>query len=110
MPLLALPRARGTAHATNTFVPLERFRWLRGESRVQSYKVPDARFFTQAFCSLCGSPQPRVDTERGIAVIPAGSIDGDPGVKIREHIFVDSKAPWFEIADTLPRYAEQAHA
>jgi hypothetical protein len=101
-------RARGTAHATNTFVPLDRFRWTRNASRVSSYKLPEARYFAQAFCSLCGSPVPRVDEERAIAVIPAGSLDGDPGVGIREHIFVGSKAPWFEITDTLPRYDEQA--
>ena len=101
-------RARGTAHATNTVVPQDRLRWTRGAERVRTYKLPDARYFAQAFCALCGSPQPRVDPERGIAVIPAGSLDGDPGVRVREHIFVDSKAPWFEISDTLPRYAEQA--
>jgi hypothetical protein len=101
-------RARGTAHATNTFVPIDRLRWTRGAARVKSFQLPDARYFTQAFCELCGSPQPRVDAERGIAVIPAGSIDGDPGVRTREHIFVGSKAPWFEIADALPQYAEQA--
>jgi hypothetical protein len=37
-------------------------------------------------------------------VIPAGGLDHDPGLRPQMHIFVGSKAPWFEIADDLPRY------
>jgi hypothetical protein len=33
-----------------------------------------------------------------------GALDDDPGVRARCHIFVDSKAPWFEITDSLPQY------
>ena len=67
---------------------------------------PEARFFTQTFCRTCGSAMPRVDPGRGIAVIPMGALDDGPGVTPREHIFVGSKAPWFEIADALPQHAE----
>jgi hypothetical protein len=95
--------ARAAAHNANFFVELDRFRWLRGADKVDSFKVPDAERFTQAFCRECGSPVPAV---RQRAVIPAGSLDDDPGVRPGRHIFVASKAPWFEIADDLPRYDE----
>ncbi len=95
-------RARAAAHNANLFVELDRFRWLRGEDRVQAFKVPDAERFTQAFCRECGSPVPNVGALR--VVVPAGSLDDDPGVRPGLHIFVASKAPWFEIADDLPRY------
>ena len=36
--------------------------------------------------------------------IPAGSIDGDPGIRTSVHIFVGSKAPWYEITDVLPQF------
>jgi hypothetical protein len=36
--------------------------------------------------------------------IPAGSINGDPGIRPSIHIFVGSKAPWYEIADALPQH------
>jgi hypothetical protein len=49
---------------------------------------------------------PLVSPARGFAVVPAGSIDGDPGVRPALHIFVGSKAPWFEIRDALPQHAE----
>jgi len=32
-----------------------------------------------------------------------GGLDADPGIVPRGHIFVGSKAPWFEIADDLPQ-------
>jgi hypothetical protein len=35
-----------------------------------------------------------------------GGLDDDPGVRPQFHIFVDSKAPWFEIQDKLPRHPE----
>lgn len=103
-------RARGAAFATNAVTGIERFRWTRGEDRLRSYKVPEARFFAQVFCGDCGSPMPRLDPGRGIAVIPAGSFDDDPGLRVMEHIFVGSKAVWFEITDTLPRHQEAAPA
>jgi hypothetical protein len=36
--------------------------------------------------------------------IPAGLLDDDPGLKPDEHIFVELKAPWFEVTDDLPQY------
>jgi hypothetical protein len=36
--------------------------------------------------------------------IPAGTLDDDPGLRPQRHIFVDVKAPWFDIADGLPRF------
>jgi hypothetical protein len=49
---------------------------------------------------------PRVDRERGFAVVPMGALDDDPGIRPQRHIFVGSKAPWYEIADGLPRDVE----
>jgi hypothetical protein len=49
---------------------------------------------------------PRVAVERNVASVPAGSLDSDPGITPNGHIFVDSKAPWFDISDDLPQFAE----
>jgi hypothetical protein len=68
--------------------------------------LPAAKFFTHTFCRTCGSSAPRVDPARGIAILPMGAFDDDPGVRVREHIFVGSKAPWWEIDDALPQYEE----
>jgi len=100
-------KARSAAHASNLVVPIEGFRFSRGQDRLSTYKVPEAQFFSQVFCRDCGSPMPRVDTARGFVVIAMGALDADPGVRPMNHIFVGSKAPWFEITDTLPQYTEQ---
>ena len=44
--------------------------------------------------------------ERGVVNVPAGALDTDPGMQPSAHIFVDDKAPWFEITDSLPQHAQ----
>jgi hypothetical protein len=78
-------KARSAAHATNMLVPVDALRFTRGEGELATYKIPEAQFYTQVFCRICGAKAPRID--RG-----------------REHIFVGSKAPWDEIYDDQPRF------
>lgn len=101
-------RAHGAAHATNAFVPRERFRWLRGAERIRSFKLPEAQRFTQFFCELCGSGVPALRAERPLVVIPAGTFEDDPGVRPGRHIFVSARTSWDEICDALPQFAEYA--
>jgi hypothetical protein len=99
-------RARSAAHCANLFVPVDGFRWTRGEGLVVEYQAPEARFFGVAFCTRCGGNVPRVSLARGWVVVPAGALDTDPGVRPQAHIYVGSKAPWFEITDELPQFAD----
>ncbi|HZJ68263.1 MAG TPA: GFA family protein [Kofleriaceae bacterium] len=98
-------KVRGTANATNLLVALPGIRFVRGEELLSSYKPPDARTFTHVFCRMCGSSMPRLDENRGIAIVPMGAFDDDPGARPERHIFVDSRASWDEISDDeLPRF------
>jgi hypothetical protein len=99
-------RARSAAHAANMFLAADNLRFTRGEDHLTFYKVPEAQRFAQVFCRACGSPMPRVDRERGIAVVPMGSLDDDPGMTPEAHIYVGSRAPWFTIADRLPQFED----
>jgi hypothetical protein len=99
-------KARGSAHGANLFCKLEDFQWTRGEQQVVDFHLPGARFFGVAFCRKCGASVARVSLGRGIVVIPASGLDNDAGLGPAAHIFVESKAPWFEITDDLPRYPE----
>lgn len=99
-------KARSAAHASNLFLALDGLRFTRGEDNLTSYKVPDAQYFSQVFCRTCGSAMPRTDASRGIAVVPMGSLDDDPGMRPQGHIFVGSKAPWFDIRGGLPQHVE----
>lgn len=96
---------RAAAHASNVFYKLDQFRWIRGAAQVREYKVTDARFHTAAFCSSCGCKVPKPSPERSIVVVPAGSLDIDPGMRPQAHIFVADRVAWFDITDTLPQFA-----
>jgi hypothetical protein len=99
-------RARSAAHASNLFTGADGVRFTRGEDLIEAYKLPEAQRFTQTFCRICGSLTPRVFRDRNLAVIPMGGLDDDPGMRPQAHIFVDSKAPWYTIADDVPQHAE----
>jgi len=97
---------RSAAHCANVFYKADGFRWTRGAGQVQDFALPGAQFFGTAFCQRCGSEVPRVSVERNVVSVPAGSLDSDPGIEPNGHIYVESKAPWFEITGDLPQFAE----
>lgn len=99
-------RARAAAHGSNGFTTPSKLQWLQGEDLLRVYRLPDADRFGQTFCGTCSSPMPRVDREHDLVVVPAGSLDVDPGVRAAVHIYWGSKASWFEVDDELPRFSE----
>ncbi|WP_394828338.1 GFA family protein [Pendulispora albinea] len=98
----------GSAFFAEIVAELSQFRWLGGESQIRLYESPvrdSPPGYRRTFCASCGSPVPTVHAERGLVSIPAGSLDDDPEVRPMRHIFVDRKAAWFGIEDTLPQVA-----
>lgn len=56
---------------------------------------------------MCGSSlYTRFDARPEVYGFPLGTLDSDPGVRPQKHVFVDSKAPWYEITDDLPQHRE----
>jgi len=96
--------ARGAAHASNLVHPLAGFRFTAGEDRVASYKIPEARYFTQCFCADCGGKVPTLDAGREIAIVPLGALDDPPPIRPQEHIWTASIPSWSGIFDDLPRH------
>ena len=101
-------KARGAAHATNLFVERDQLTWLAGEDLVTVYDLPGAVRFGQNFCRRCGSPMPRWSDKISRYNVPCGPLDTDPGAEPAYHIFVGSKAPWFQIVDGLDRFEAMA--
>ncbi len=102
-------KSSGSAFAAWLICKRAEFRWLAGESLIRKYAAPVRDTFPgypRTFCNVCGSPVPD-DSEEEVG-IPAGTLDDDPGICPQGHIFVEFKAPWFEITDSLPQFARQA--
>jgi hypothetical protein len=97
-------RSTGSAFHASTVTKPENFRWLKGEAGIREYAdTPDYKL---SFCGRCGSPVPSVLEKYGMMFLHAGGLEGDPGREVVHHIFVGSKAPWYEITDPHPQYDE----
>ena len=57
-------------------------------------------------CGICGSLLYSVVRDGAYVHVAMGSLEDDPSIRPTEHIFVGSKAPWFEITDGLPQAEE----
>jgi hypothetical protein len=97
-------KATGAAFRTRARVLLDAFRWLRGEELVSRYASSPGE--ERTFCRVCGSTLPTFFRDRPELGLPLGTLDEDPGVRPSAHVWVDSKAPWWEITDDLPQFAE----
>jgi len=98
-------KATGAAFRTRVSVPSAAFRWLQGEELVSRYESSPGQ--TRTFCRVCGATLPTFFRDHPEVIgLPLGSLDDDPGIRPTAHVMVASKAPWFEITDTLPQFAE----
>jgi hypothetical protein len=59
-------------------------------------------------CAACGSLLYSVVADGEVVHVALGSLVDPPSVRPTKHIFVGSKAPWFEITDDLPQFDEHA--
>jgi hypothetical protein len=59
-------------------------------------------------CGACGSFLFSVVRDGAFVHVAMGSLVDAPAIRPTEHIFVGSKAPWFEITDDLPQFDEHS--
>lgn len=100
-------KATGTGHASNILVsPISSLKWLTGESLLARYDVPEAKRFYNYFCSVCGSPMPRVIELLDAVLVPAGSVDGNLPTLPQNRIFWESRADWSCQDGDLPVFSK----
>ena len=95
-------RAHGAAFVTYAGFPGDRFQVTSGAESLVRYLTETGA--TRSFCNLCGSTltyeSPRWPGEVHVVLANLeGPIDRAPG----SHVYVDDKAPWWEIHDSLPQ-------
>lgn len=97
-------KVTGSAHASNIIVDPSHFEWVDGESLVGRYEHPEAKHFAVSFCTHCGSALPWLTQSARSVVVPAGTLDQDPGIRPRHNIFLADKAPWYVGSDSIRQY------
>ena len=97
-------KSTGTGHASNIIMNPDSVRWIAGEPFLSQFKVPDAERYRSVFCNKCGSPMPRIAPDNSIAVIPAGTLDNEPGIRPQARIMSGSRADWSCDSSELPAF------
>jgi hypothetical protein len=97
----------GSAFAAMVGVRTEALRLLHGQALLTTYVAPPLEApppYRTAFCSRCGSPVPHPDPQASWVEVPAGLLEDAPSLRPDKHIFIELKAPWCEVTDTLPQF------
>ncbi|MGA8260340.1 MAG: GFA family protein [Arenicellales bacterium] len=97
-------RASGSSFATNVAVPRRDLAFIEGEHLIKPYASAPGKH--RNFCSNCGSPlYSEYLEEPDIVYLRAGTLDDTGELRACAHIWVSSKASWYDILDDLPRHA-----
>jgi len=80
------------------------FRWTQGEESVSRYQ--SSSHSARLFCGACGSSLVAEIEGGKMLAVTLGTLDDEPGVESAFHMFVRSKASWYEIAESDERYEE----
>jgi len=95
----------GTGSAFKSVAGIERAKLeiVEGADRLLVWGEPDAN---HTRCATCGSLLFSVVRDGDYVHVALGSLVDAPSIRPGRHIFVGSKAPWFEITDDLPQFEE----
>lgn len=98
-------KLHASAFRTRAKVQSSDWHTIKGQELMKFYESSPGEH--KGFCSNCGSSiYTKFDANPAVYSFPLGTLDTDPGVKAGRHVYVGSKAPWFEITDNLPQHAE----
>jgi hypothetical protein len=96
--------ATGTAFKAYAGIEREKFELVEGADRLLVVGEPGLNDDTR--CAACGSLLFSIVRDGAYVHVAMGSLVDAPTIRPSGHIFVGSKAPWFEITDDLPQYEE----
>jgi hypothetical protein len=95
--------ATGSAFKAFAGIERDKLEVTDGEDRLLVYGEED---LNDTRCGTCGSLLFSVVREGAYVHVALGSLVDEPSIRPSEHIFVGSKAPWFEITDDLAQNEE----
>jgi hypothetical protein len=97
--------ATGSAFKAFAGIEREKLEITRGREGLLIVGEADAN---DTRCAACGSLLFSVVRVGAYVHVALGSLRDAPSIRPSAHIFVGSKAPWFEITDDLPQFERHA--
>jgi hypothetical protein len=97
-------RTTGSAFKPFAGIERQRLRVVKGDGAGLVYGSADEAH--DVHCSTCGSLLYSVVRDGTYVHVAMGTLVDAPSIRPTGHIFVGSKAPWYEITDDLPQYRE----
>jgi hypothetical protein len=95
--------ATGSAFKPFAGIEREKFELTAGGDKLLVFGEDD---LNNTRCAVCGSLLFSVVRDGRYVHVALGSLVDPPSIQPTGHIFVGSKAPWFEITDDLPQFEE----
>ena len=102
-------KATGTAHGANMLIKAPQLAWTAGEELVQRWELPDAEYFCTGWCERCGSALPWASRNGKYFLVPAGSLDDDPGIRPTRNVHWASRGAWFAAVEELEKLDTEPH-
>ncbi len=94
-------RTTGSAFKPFAGIPREKLMVTKGANGLLIYGDTAGH---DAHCRTCGSLLYSLVREAAWVHVAMGTLVDAPTIRPTHHIFVGSKAPWYDIADNLPQY------
>jgi hypothetical protein len=101
-------KSSGAGGAVNAVLASDAFRITQGTPKRYAARADSGRTLYRFFCSDCGSPiYGQRETNPGMVVVRAGTLDNAGQMKIAAHIWTKSARPWSHIDPASQQHPAQ---
>nr|WP_246806909.1 GFA family protein [Ensifer sp. ENS04] len=97
-------KAHASTFTSTAGVLRTNFKWMAGEDALRSFESSPGKF--RHFCSNCGT---HLVAERPVqphVILRVATLDDDPGVRPRFHIWTSHDVAWLADDEDTPQYPE----
>ena len=98
-------KLHGTVFGSSALTSAQGFTVTSGEASLERYESSPGK--RRCFCKHCGSHVfAYYEADPAVIVLRLGTVENFPAQRPQTHIWVSQKAPWYEILDDTPQFAE----
>lgn len=97
-------KAHAAAFVSTARVDRPSFRWLSGEASVRAFESSPGKL--RHFCGQCGTHLMAEWVAQPQVILRVATLDDDPGVRPKAHIWLSHQVPWLAHGADLPSFGE----